>query len=67
MTDLLRFLLLLRGSTHENEKEEETSARAGAITTRSLLPSRSLSRSPPASGLLASYRQLFVDAVIPRI
>lgn len=46
MTDFLRFLLLLRRSAQENE-EEEKSARASAITTRSLLPSLSLSLSPP--------------------
>jgi hypothetical protein len=46
MNDLLRFLLFLRRSTHENE-EEDRSARVGAITTRSLLPSLSWSLSPP--------------------
>jgi hypothetical protein len=46
MNDFLRFLLFLRPYARENE-EGKKSARGGAITTRSLLPSLSWSLSPP--------------------
>jgi hypothetical protein len=42
MTDLLRFLLLLRGGSHGRAKGEDTARDGGAITTRSLLSSLSL-------------------------